>query len=171
MIFFSLLLAGLFLPILLEAFPSVLGISLHIYVELINELAQYLRRTLYRYPEFSHCAALFVLILCLQNLVMFFLPPRLPTLSSQLRENAPSVTPPVCVLTGKFFWALSWNCRAHLLCLPSFKDHFSSLCHAWYLENQFFYVVLVSWLPLCGMVIYFDGKWKSPYLGQNLTVV
>lgn len=75
MIFFSLLLAGLFLPILLEAFPSVLGISLHIYVELINELAQYLRRTLYRYPEFSHCAALFVLILCLQNLVMFFYHP------------------------------------------------------------------------------------------------
>lgn len=100
-----------------------------------------------------------------------FLPPRLPSLSSQLRENTPSITPPVCILIGKFFWALSWNCRAHLLCLPSLKDHFSSLCHAWYIENQFLYVVLVSWLFLCGMVIYFDGKWKSPYLGQNLTVV
>lgn len=140
-----------------RSFPLSLGYFIaHICWSLISSIVE--KNPLQRSRIFSLCSSLCSDTLPVKSSHVCFLPPRLPSLSSQLRENVLSVTPPVCVLIGKFFWALSWNCRAHLLCLPSLKDHFSSLCHAWYLENQFLYVVLVSWLFLCGVVIYFDGK-------------
>lgn len=113
--------------------------------ELISTLSWILKGILCRSPAFSLCASLLSLVLCHVNSWSFNLPGLLA--SDQLEETAelhsgfPSLYHSLETVSRQWGWG---NCRTHVVCLSSLRNHCFSLSDVQYLENHCFtYFVLL----------------------------
>lgn len=128
--------------------------------------AEYLRWALCRCLEFSLCAALFSLILCLQNLATLSSPgSQLCLLNS---GRLPHSCTPSWALTGSFSGLWAWTMAG----LTLFLSHLSRILHCLMpdVENDFF-IYFLCCFSFYRVVIHLDGILLSPSLKQNLMMV